>query len=80
MAHDTEGSAVLYLHGGGMILGNIGLYDGVLARYVSNSGVPMLSVEYRYAPEYPGRTPVEDSYAGLSITPRSSARIRSELR
>jgi acetyl esterase/lipase len=59
------GSAVVYLHGGGMMLSNVGLYDGVVARYVSASGVPMLSVEYRYAPEYPGLTPVEDSYVAL---------------
>ena len=59
------GSAVVHLHGGGMILSNIGLYDGIVARYVSASGVPMLSVEYRYAPEYPGLTPVEDSYVAL---------------
>jgi len=58
-------SAVVHLHGGGMILSNIGLYDGIVARYVSASGVPMLSVEYRYAPEYPGLTPVEDSYVAL---------------
>ena len=61
----SPGSAVVHLHGGGMILSNIGLYDGIVARYVSASGVPMLSVEYRYAPEYPGLTPVEDSYVAL---------------
>jgi acetyl esterase/lipase len=61
----SPGSAVVHLHGGGMILSNIGLYDGIVARYVSTSGVPMLSVEYRYAPEYPGLTPVEDSYGAL---------------
>jgi acetyl esterase/lipase len=61
----NPGSAVVYLHGGGMMLSNVGLYDGIVARYVSISGVPMLSVEYRYAPEYPGLTPVEDSYVAL---------------
>lgn len=59
------GSAVLYLHGGGMILSNVALYDGPVSRYVSASGVPFLSVEYRYAPEYPHPYPVQDSYAGL---------------
>jgi acetyl esterase/lipase len=61
----APGSAAVYLHGGGMILSNISLYDGTVARYVSASGVPMLSVEYRYAPEHPGLTPVEDSYVAL---------------
>jgi len=61
----TPGPAVLYLHGGGMILGSVALYDGPLARYVSSSGVPMLSVDFRLAPEHPHPTPVEDAYAGL---------------
>ncbi|MHB9863515.1 alpha/beta hydrolase [Streptomyces sp. YIM S03343] len=43
----TPGSAVLFFHGGGYIFGHIDLFDGPVARYVSASGVPMLSVEYR---------------------------------
>ena len=61
----SPGSTALYLHGGGMILGNFGLFDAPLSRYVSASGVPMLSVDYRVAPEHPHPAPVEDSYAGL---------------
>lgn len=61
----TPGSAVLYAHGGGMILSNVEIYDPVLSRYVSATGVPFLSVEYRYAPEHPAPTPVTDCYAGL---------------
>jgi acetyl esterase/lipase len=62
----APGSAVYYVHGGGMILSNVSIYDRPVARYVSASGVPFLSVEYRYAPEYPHPVPVEDCYAGLS--------------
>jgi acetyl esterase/lipase len=61
----APGSAVLYAHGGGMILSNVAIYDGPVARYVSATGVPFLSVEYRYAPEFPAPTPVTDCYAGL---------------
>jgi acetyl esterase/lipase len=59
-------SAVLYLHGGGMILGSIELYDAIVRSYVSATRVPMLAVEYRLAPEYPHPTPVEDCYQGLA--------------
>jgi acetyl esterase/lipase len=62
------GSAVLYLHGGGMIVGLSefgGLYDWLAARYVAESNVPMLLVDYRIAPEYPHPVPVEDCYAAL---------------
>lgn len=62
---ETPGSAVVYLHGGGMILGSVDLFDRTVAGYVADSGVPMLAVEYRRAPEHPHPTPVEDAYAGL---------------
>ncbi|MGW7241567.1 alpha/beta hydrolase fold domain-containing protein [Streptomyces sp. NPDC054804] len=61
----AAGPAVLFFHGGGYIFGHIDLFDGPVSRYVSASGVPMLSVEYRRAPEHPFPTPVEDAYAAL---------------
>jgi acetyl esterase/lipase len=62
----AKGPAILYLHGGGMILGSVDTYDTVVRNYVSQSGVPMLSVDYRLAPESPHPMPVEDGYAGLT--------------
>jgi acetyl esterase/lipase len=62
----TPGSAVLFLHGSGMILSSVALYDGTVARYVSATGVPFLSLDYRLAPEFPHPMPVEDSFAGLT--------------
>ena len=65
---EQPGSAVLYLHGGGMIFGleHIGeMYDVAVREYVAISGVPMLVVDYRVAPEHPHPTPVEDCYAAL---------------
>ena len=48
-----------------MISGSVAIYDGPVSRYVSNSGVSMLAVDYRLAPEHPYPMPVEDCYAGL---------------
>lgn len=59
------GSALLYIHGGGMVAGSMELYDRVPASYVAESGVPMLSVDYRLAPEHPHPVPVEDCFAAL---------------
>lgn len=64
----SPGSAVLYLHGGGMILGldELGvLYDAAARTYVAASGVPLLLVDYRIAPEHRHPVPVEDCYAAL---------------
>ncbi len=65
---DRSGSAVLYLHGGGMIMGleQLGhIYDLAVREYVAASAVPMLVVDYRIAPEHPHPTPVEDCYTAL---------------
>jgi acetyl esterase/lipase len=59
------GSAILYLHGGGMVLGSMDLYDRPVAGYVAETGVPMFSVDYRLAPEHPHPVPVEDCFAAL---------------
>ena len=60
-----SGPAALFFHGGGYIFGHIDLFDGPVARYVSASGVSMLSVEYRRAPEHPFPAPVEDGHTAL---------------
>ena len=62
----NTGAAVLYLHGGGMIAGSVPISGGPVSRYVARTGVPMLSVQYRLAPEHPHPVPVEDAYAGLT--------------
>ena len=49
-----------------MIVGRAGLFDGLVSRYVSASGTPILSADYRLAPEHPYPVPVEDAYAALA--------------
>jgi acetyl esterase/lipase len=49
-----------------MIAGSVDLHDRMVAGYVADTGVPMLAVGYRLAPEHPHPTPVEDAYAGLT--------------
>jgi acetyl esterase/lipase len=62
---EPRGSAVLYLHGGGFIVPLLPAYDGMMRAYVKATGVPMLLVDYRVAPEHPHPTPVEDCYVAL---------------
>lgn len=62
---ETTGAAALYIHGGGMIMGSVDLNDAGIASFAEFSGVPMLAVDYRLAPEFPHPVPVEDCYAAL---------------
>lgn len=57
---ERPGPAVVYAHGGGMIAGDVDLYDRVVSGYVAATGVPFLSVGYRLAPEASGGQPAED--------------------
>jgi acetyl esterase/lipase len=63
--HTAPGPAVLYVHGGGMILGSLDAYERLLSWYAEQSKVPFLSVGYRLAPESCGTALAEDVYAGL---------------
>lgn len=62
---EPTGALAVYAHGGGMILGSVELYDVQLRRLAARSGVTILAVDYRLAPEHPHPTPVEDCYAAL---------------
>ncbi|KAF5677128.1 lipase esterase [Fusarium circinatum] len=64
--HKSPSPAVIYAHGGGMILGSVKVYDKVVAAYVARTGVPFLAVDYRRAPEHPHPIPVNDVYAALN--------------
>ncbi|XDG05373.1 hypothetical protein ABKA04_004988 [Annulohypoxylon sp. FPYF3050] len=57
--------AVLWFHGGGMVIGTIELFSPTIAKLAVDSGVQIFGVDYRLAPEHPDPTPVEDCYAAL---------------
>lgn len=61
----AAGPAAVYLHGGGFVGGSIDLFDPVVSEYVALSGVPMLSVDYRRAPEATREGPGDDAFAAL---------------
>ncbi|MBN9619365.1 MAG: alpha/beta hydrolase fold domain-containing protein [Actinobacteria bacterium] len=67
-AGEAPGSAVVYLHGGGLFCGTLDNYEPLVRHYVQRTGVPFLSVGYRLAPESPGETPASDSYDALRWT------------
>ena len=64
-AGSEPGSAVVYLHGGGMVAGSVELYDRSVSQYVQRTGVPFLSVDYRLAPQVRGSTPAQDGHTAL---------------
>jgi acetyl esterase len=57
--------ALLYLFGGGWVLGTIDTADGVARRLAISSGALVAVVGYRLAPEHPFPAAVDDCYAAL---------------
>ena len=57
--------ALLWIHGGGYVMGDIEQDDRLMKQLVKRIGCVAVSVDYRLAPEHPFPAPVEDCYAGL---------------
>jgi acetyl esterase/lipase len=56
---------ILYIHGGGYILGTPELTDMSCVRMAQAINGAIVSVDYRLAPEHPFPAPLEDCYAAL---------------
>jgi acetyl esterase/lipase len=57
------GRVVLYLHGGGYVIGSINTHRSLVARISAASGARGLAIDYRLAPEHPHPAAVEDATA-----------------
>jgi acetyl esterase/lipase len=66
---------IYFIHGGGMILGNVAGEDPVASLLCDQVGAVVVSVEYRLAPEDPHPAPVEDCYAGLTWMAKNSTEL-----
>jgi len=62
--------ALVYLHGGGYCLGSIATHRALVARIARESGVRVLSVGYRLAPEHPHPAAIEDAVAAYRFVLR----------
>jgi len=58
--------AILHIHGGGMVMGSIKQLQAGPAALAAAAGVPVVSVEYRLAPEHPFPAPQEDCHSALA--------------
>lgn len=67
--------ALLWIHGGGFVLGDPVTYHDVCSRYAAELGVSVVSVDYRLAPEHPFPAALDDCYAALRWLHDSAAEL-----
>jgi acetyl esterase/lipase len=58
--------ALLWIHGGGYLIGSPEQDDVLCRRFVDRLGVTVAAARYRLAPEYPYPLPLEDCYSVLT--------------
>ena len=61
----AESPVMVFFHGGGWVVGNINSHDGQCRGLANSSGVTVIAVDYRKAPEYPFPIPPEDCYSAV---------------
>jgi acetyl esterase/lipase len=57
--------ALLWIHGGGYVIGKAAQDDALCRRYARELGATVASVEYRMAPEHPYPASLDDCYSAL---------------
>ena len=62
---DPSEGAVLYLHGGGFVFGSLRTHRHMAAAISASTGLPVLLLTYRLAPEHPFPAASDDALAGF---------------
>ena len=66
-----KGVALLYLHGGGFVVGSTTSHRPILTNLASAAAIDILALDYRMAPEHVYPPALDDAMAGLSLAARS---------
>ncbi|MFJ3925231.1 alpha/beta hydrolase [Streptomyces sp. NPDC090022] len=71
-AHPAQG-AVVWLHGGGFVMGDLDTEHPWATRVAEGSGAVVVSVGYRLAPEHPFPAALDDAYTALTWAAENAA-------
>jgi acetyl esterase/lipase len=60
---DDSGAAILYVHGGGYVIGSLDSHRHLVTEIGRAAGAPVYALDYRLAPEHRFPAPVDDTLA-----------------
>jgi acetyl esterase len=72
----TAGELLVFFHGGGWEVGSVETFDRPIRRLANDSGMSVLSVDYRLAPEHPFPAALDDCMAALEWAAEHADDIR----
>lgn len=65
-SHDPALPVIVFFHGGGWVLSSVDGHDTLARRIASRTGLLVVSVDYRLAPEFPFPAPHDDCWAATT--------------
>ena len=68
--------ALIYIHGGGWVIGDLDTHDVVCRTLANGAGCAVFSVEYRKAPESPFPAAVDDCFSALTFVSGNSSSLK----
>ena len=72
---DSAPPVLVYLHGGGWVIGDLDIQDGLCRNLANRAGCAVLSVDYRLAPEHPYPAALDDAWAALGWAAANGERL-----
>lgn len=73
---DSPGPLLVFFHGGGFIEGDLDSHDAPCRVLAERSGVPVLAVDYRLAPEHKIPTAHDDAYDAVRWVHKNTEELR----
>jgi acetyl esterase/lipase len=70
-----SGAGLLWIHGGGMVLGSAAMDDRLCATYARDLKLVVISVEYRLAPQHPYPAAIDDCFEAWRWFVDSASRL-----
>lgn len=67
---------LLYLHGGGFVIGGIDTCEAMCRSVAQQSGAAVVAIDYRLAPEHPFPAALEDAWDALQWLSQSGSQLR----
>lgn len=74
-AADSNGPVLVYLHGGGLVMGSNHSFEPLARELAATAAATVIAVEYRSAPESPPPAQFDDAYAATDWVSRNAEEL-----